>query len=87
MGFQSPYSEVKRSISAICNIPVCIRAIKGRKRFIIKECIIDKTYDNIFTVTYKSKTGKNENVCFSYADILTGTIKITVYNSQNKNIS
>lgn len=87
MSFKSPYSEVKKSLSAIRNIPVCIRAIKGRKRFIIKECIIDKTYDNIFTVTYKAKTGKYENICFSYADILTGTIKITVYNTQNKNIS
>ncbi len=87
MSFESPYSEVKKSISSICNIPVCIRAIKGRKRFIIKEGIIDKTYNNIFTVTYKTKTGKPENICFSYADILTGTIKITVYNSQTKNIS
>ena len=87
VNFESPYNRVKNSISSICNMPVSIRAIKGRKRFIIKECVIDNAYNNIFTVSCKTKDGKSENICFSYADILTGTIKITVYNNKNKNIS
>ncbi len=87
MNSDNPYIKVRQSLNTIKGFKATVRAIKGRKRFTIKNCIIDNVYDNIFTVLYTNKQGNLENICFSYADILTGTIKITIFSDQNKNIS
>ncbi len=87
MNYENCFKSVKESLESIKGMPVTVRAIKGRKRFVLKDCIIDNVYNNIFTVLYTNRLGCEENICFSYADILTGTIKITVLNTQNKNIS
>lgn len=87
MNYEGCFTHVKESLENIKGMHATVRAIKGRKRFVLKDCIIENVYNNIFTVSYTNKLGLTDNICFSYADILTGTIKITVFNTQNKNIS
>lgn len=59
---------------------VSLRAVKGRKRYTIPCCTIEKTYQGIFVIsTTDPVTFKEKAMSFSYADILTGTIEIRLH--------
>lgn len=59
---------------------VSLRAVKGRKRYTIPCCTIEKTYQGIFVIsTTDPVTLKEKAMSFSYADILTGTIEIRLH--------
>ena len=59
---------------------VALRVVKGRKRYTIPCCIIEKTYPGIFVIsTTDPVTRKDKAISFSYADILTGTIEIRLH--------
>ena len=51
----------------------------GRKRLIIHEGIVDNCYPNVFTVKCQREIdGKFEIVSYSYIDILTRAVRISV---------
>ena len=62
-----------------------LTAKKGRKRVIVRQGVINATYPSIFIVILDSisefaETGRT--VSFSYADLLTRNIEITVTDSK-----
>lgn len=62
-----------------------LTAKKGRKRVIVRQGVINATYPSIFIVILDSisefaETGRT--VSFSYADLLTKSIEITVTESK-----
>mgnify|MGYP002530288041 CR=1 FL=1 len=62
-----------------------LTAKKGRKRVIVRQGVISATYPSIFIVILDSisefaETGRT--VSFSYADLLTKSIEITVTDSK-----
>ena len=77
------FKQVKDSILKIKGMTVSIRSVRGRRRFVIKNCVISGVYDNLFTVSVAGDSQPSANLSFAYDDVLTGTIAITVYKRNN----
>lgn len=59
---------------------MCLRCVKGRKRYVINNCVLDKVYPGIFVVKIAdSHTGAVKTMSFGYSDILTKTIEICLF--------
>lgn len=72
---QSIKSEVEQYIGR----RVVVRADKGRKRIVTKEGIIENAFDDVFTVRISNQFDLERVVSYTYTDVLTSTVKLTVY--------
>ena len=70
-------NQVKNVLEQNIGKEVFLRAVKGRKRYTIPRCTIEKVYPGIFVIkTNDPITHRDKSISFSYADILTGTIEL-----------
>ncbi|WP_071705284.1 Veg family protein [Murdochiella vaginalis] len=72
---QAIRSEVEQNIGRT----VVVRADKGRKRIVTKEGIIENAFEDVFTVRISNAFEMERTVSYTYTDVLTSTVKLTVY--------
>ncbi|SEF38691.1 Uncharacterized protein Veg [Caloramator fervidus] len=77
-------NAIKKNIDAHVGERVVIKANSGRKRFIVKEGILEKTYPHIFTVRVEGSDNTARTISYSYSDILTQSVQIIF---KNKNVA
>ena len=78
--------EIRKNIEGYVGQKIVLKANKGRKKTTVREGILENTYPNIFIVRIDGKFDDNvRRVSYSYSDILTETVEITVC-SDNKSI-
>jgi uncharacterized protein Veg len=70
--------EIKKIIEGYLGQRVTLKANKGRKRIVIREGILEDTYPSIFVVKVYGDFDTVRRVSYSYCDILTETVEITV---------
>ena len=78
-------SRVRDLLSENLGEKIKISAKKGRKRIVVRQGVLLNTYPSIFTVMLESTSEFAEGmrtVSFSYSDILTKSISITVLDSK-----
>ncbi len=76
-------NKVKESLNGHIGQKIKLTAKKGRKRVVVRHGILESTYPSIFTVKLDNVSeyaDTTRTVCFSYADVLTNTIEITLPN-------
>ena len=70
---------IKKEIEKFIGFKILFRAKKGRRKTNLKKGIIENAYGSIFVVRVSDKTREApEKMSFSYADVLTNTVEITV---------
>lgn len=69
---------IKNEIEKFIGFKILFRAKKGRRKSSLKEGIIENAYDSIFIVKVSENRETPEKMSFSYADILTNSVEITV---------
>jgi len=78
--------EIRKNIEEYVGQKIVLKANKGRKRTVTREGILENTYPSIFVVRIDGQFGDHvRRVSYSYSDILTETVEITVC-SGNKSI-
>jgi uncharacterized protein Veg len=70
-------SDIKRDLEPFVGNKIRLRANRGRKKIIEKTGILESTYPNIFVIRLDEKQIERR-VSFSYADILTDSVQLTV---------
>ena len=68
-------AEVEEAIGRRC----IVKADKGRKRIITKKGIIENAFDDVFTVRINNDFDVERTVSFTYTDVLTSTVQLTVF--------
>ncbi|AGK95424.1 Veg family protein [Clostridium pasteurianum] len=66
--------SIKRNIEDHLGEKVVLKANSGRKRVVVNNGIIEKTYPSIFVVRLESDTQRK--VSYSYSDVLTKTVQL-----------
>lgn len=66
--------SIKRNIEDHLGEKVILKANSGRKRVVVNNGIIEKTYPSIFVVRLDSDTQRK--VTYSYSDVLTKTVQL-----------
>ena len=57
---------------------VQLLANKGRRKSVIKEGVIEKSYPSIFTIRVENEFYSTSRISFSYTDILTKVVELVV---------
>lgn len=71
------FAEIKRDLEPFVGNKIKLKANRGRKRIVEKEGVLESTYPNIFVIRLDEKQLKRR-ISFTYADILTDTVQLTV---------
>ena len=78
MADKSTLNEIRRNIEGYVGQKVTLKANKGRKRTMIREGILENTYPSIFVVKIDGEYDSGRRVSYSYSDILTESVEVTV---------
>lgn len=78
MSAKKVLSDIKRDLEPFVGNKIRLRANRGRKKVIEKTGVLENTYPNIFVVRLDEKQIERR-VSYSYADILTDAVQLTVY--------
>jgi uncharacterized protein Veg len=79
-------NAIKREIDGHVGERVMLKANGGRKKVMVKEGILEKTYPNIFVVRVTGKCNESRTVSYSYSDILTETVQL-IFNKNKENVA
>ncbi len=77
-------TQIMDSVKDHVGSKVRLKANKGRKKTTIKEGIIEEAYPSIFVVTVDGGYNSTRKVSYSYSDILTSTVEITVIDTEEE---
>ena len=75
-------SAIKNDIEEHIGEKVLLKANSGRRKVVVREGVLEKTYPNIFVVKVEGNDNTTRMLSYSYSDILTQTVQL-VYKPAN----
>lgn len=78
-------SDIKRDLESFVGSKIRLKANRGRNRIIEREGILESIYPNIFVIKLNERKIERR-VSYSYADVLTETVELFVYDHQDAEI-
>ena len=78
-------SDIKKDLESFVGSKIRLKANRGRNRIIEKEGVLESIYPNIFVVKLYERRVERR-VSYSYADVLTETVELFVYDKQDAEI-
>ncbi len=74
MQVKNVLTTIKRDIEGHVGEKVTLKANGGRRKVVVNDGILEKTYDSIFVIRLDNKS--NRMVSYSYSDVLTKTVQL-----------
>lgn len=81
MIYKNDIIELKEDLEQNVGRKIKVKGSLGRSRTYEEEAIIQKTYPNIFTVSYGGEV-KNLPSTYSYTDVLTRSVEVSIYDGE-----
>lgn len=78
--------QIRRSLEAHVGQKIRLRAHRGRRKTLEKIGVLENTYPSIFVVRI-DEPNYNQRLSFSYADVLTETVELTLMQKESKDKS
>ncbi|MBS3887583.1 MAG: Veg family protein [Dethiobacter sp.] len=75
--------QIRRSLESHVGQKIRLRAHRGRRKTLEKVGVLENTYPSIFVVRIDEPT-YNQRLSFSYADVLTETVELTLVHKDEK---
>ncbi|WP_077074241.1 Veg family protein [Aedoeadaptatus urinae] len=69
---------IKNELSEHIGKEVIVKANRGRKRIVTRKGVLQAVYPSLFVVSIASDERTDRNISFTYADVLTSTVKIMI---------
>lgn len=79
-------NAIKKEIDSHVGEKVMLKANGGRKKVMVKEGILEKTYPNIFVVRIEGRSKEVRTISYSYSDILTETVQL-IFSKNKENVA
>lgn len=76
--------DIREEIRKYINAPVIIEAHRSKKKIYSKRGVIAEAYSNIFIVDMEEAVGKEYRLSFSYSDLMTRNIRLTLLTPEGK---
>ncbi|NLL19768.1 MAG: Veg protein [Clostridia bacterium] len=71
--------DIKSTLEDCVGHKIRLKANRGRKKVYERTGILEQTYPNIFVIKLDEHHSVARRVSFSYTDVLTETVELTVY--------
>lgn len=79
MAAKNPLNEIKKSLDGFIGEKILLRANGGRRKTIERMGVLEETYPSVFVVKLEQTGDSFKRVSYSYADVLTETVELTVF--------
>ena len=79
MYIQNNVSRVRSDIAQFIGSKVKLESNKGRSKAVVTEGVLENTYPSIFTIRLDDADAQKRTVSFSYTEILTRAVELTVF--------
>ncbi|WP_216831190.1 biofilm formation stimulator Veg [Alkalihalobacterium elongatum] len=79
--------DIKRELDENVGKRIAIKANGGRRKTIERTGFLEETYPSVFIIKLDEQQNAFERVSYSYADILTETVELTVFEEEEKSHS
>lgn len=79
-------SEIKSALDSYIGKKIRLKANSGRRKTIERTGILEETYPSVFIVKLDEDHHAFERVSYSYADVLTESVELTVFVNNNEQI-
>lgn len=83
---KNPLLQIRKEIEAYVGEKVKLRANRGRRKTYEKIGVLENTYPSIFVIRVEEDS-YNQRLSFSYADVLTETVELSLYSGELKKIA
>lgn len=77
-------AEIKSSLDSHIGEKIKLIANGGRRKTVERTGVLERTYPSVFIVKLDKDQHAFERVSYSYADILTETVELTVYSNNGQ---
>jgi uncharacterized protein Veg len=82
MATKETLTQIRRSIEDCVGKKVVLRTNKGRKKVKTREGVLEEAYPNVFVVRIDDGLCSQRKVSYSYSDVLTDSVEITLSGTQ-----
>ena len=79
-------AKIRKNVEGCVGKKVILKANKGRKRTIIREGILEEAYPSLFVVRICNQFDSIRRVSYTYSDILTETVEVTICDDTQRQI-
>lgn len=73
-------TEIRKNVEDCLGKKVILKTNKGKRKAKVSEGVIEFAYPSVFTVKINSGLDSERTVSYSYSDILTDTVEVTLCN-------
>lgn len=77
-------TEIRRNVEDCKGKRVILKTNKGKRKYKEREGILEGVYNNVFVVKLDGGMNSERNIAFSYSDILTETVELTLCENLEK---
>ncbi|MGI6553069.1 MAG: Veg protein [Clostridia bacterium] len=77
-------TDIKRDLDNYVGHKIRLRANRGRKKVVERTGVLEQTYPNIFVIMLDEDRNPARRVSFSYTDVLTETVELSVLHSEGE---
>lgn len=78
--------DIKRNLDQYIGHRINLTANGGRRKTVQRSGVLEETYPSVFIVKLDEEQHSFERVSYSYADILTETVELTVCHEDDQQI-
>ena len=71
-------NEIKRNLDTYVGEKIMLKANGGRRKTIERSGVLEETYPSVFIVKLDEEQHSFKRVSYSYADILTSSVELTI---------
>jgi len=79
-------AKIRKDLEDNIGKTVILRANKGRKRIVVREGILESAYPSLFVVKISNEFDSTRRVSYTYSDVLTSTVEVTVCDKDEQEI-
>lgn len=80
-------AKIRKDLEGCIGKRVILKANKGRKKTTIREGILESAYPNLFVVRISNQYDSIRRVSYTYSDVLTSTVEVTILDDIDKEIN
>lgn len=81
MATRETLTQIRKSIEDCIGQKVVLKTNKGRKKVKVREGVLEEAYPSVFVVRIDDGMMSERKVSFSYSDVLTETVEVTLCSS------
>lgn len=77
-------AKIKKNVEDSVGKKVILKANKGRKKTTVREGVLESAYPSLFVVKISNEYNSIRRVSYTYSDILTETVEVTICEKKAK---